>query len=110
MQKPRHAALARRSNHHFRAAAINGMEIVLVRHPHAGQRGKVVNMVNIIKRFSHQRRIENRTLNKVYPRRNGCGRVNIENAHTAALIDKRSNQVLSDKAAAARNERLHRGG
>ncbi len=68
VQKPRYAALARGVDDDFRAAAVDGMKIAFVRHPHAGQGGKVIDILDIVERFPHQRGIEYRTLNIMHAR------------------------------------------
>src|ERR1700704_4087530 len=84
------------------------MKIVLTRHPHARKRRKVVPLLDIVERFSHQVRIEHRTFHILHTRWSTGRRTNIENAHATTPREK-GYQVLSDKAAAARNERLRHG-
>jgi len=44
-------------------------------------------------------------LNIMHARRSACGSASIENAYAAALLEKRSDQMMPYKTTAARNER-----
>jgi hypothetical protein len=109
VQEARDAALARSVDHDLGATAIDGMEVVLARHPHARQAGEVEDLVDILEGVIHDGRIEHRTVDILRP----CGtsthrRAKIENAHTAISCEERD-EMLSDEAAAARDERLPQG-
>src|SRR5262249_20296815 len=67
------------------------------------------NLVHTFERFSHQRRIEHRAFKKSGSFQSACRRTNIKNTHAATLPKKSGHQVLPDKAAAARDKRLHHG-
>jgi len=58
VEKPQDAALAGSVKHDFRAPTIHDMKVILARYPHARQRRKVVNLVDIVERLSHQFRVE----------------------------------------------------
>jgi len=57
----------------------------------------------------HCYRIEHRAFDILCSCWRAGGGTNIENAHAAAAVEKGRYQVLSDKAAAARNKRLRHG-
>ena len=105
MQEARNAAFARRGKHDLGAPAVDRVKIVLVRHPHARQAGKVINLVDVVERFAHHCRIEYRAVDELHAGR-GFGRMKIENAHAAAARLQYRDQMLPDEAAAAGNERV----
>src|SRR5215469_4073238 len=84
------------------------MEVVLARHPHARQAGEVIDLVDVIEGSTHDGWIEHRTLDVLRPRRRPHRRPKIENAH-AAISCEECDEMLSDEAAAARDERLLHG-
>src|SRR5262245_13040042 len=65
----------------------------------------MINLVDVVKRLSHQCLIEHRTFNILHTRGGACGRTKIENADPATVLEEDRNQVLADKTAATRNER-----
>lgn len=101
--------LARRVKHDFRAAAIDGMKVVPARHPHAGQRCKVVNLFDVVERFAHPFLVEDRSFDILRYPAGELGWALVENPDPTTLGEEGSHQVLPDKAAAARNERLRHG-
>ena len=66
VQKPRHALFARCGDDDLGAAAIDVVKVAFVRHPHAWQRGKVIDILDTVEGLSHQRRIEYRALNELH--------------------------------------------
>ena len=61
MEKPRDAAFAGSVEHDFCAPTIHRVKVILAQHPHARQRGKVVDLPDIIECFSHNFRIDHRS-------------------------------------------------
>src|SRR5262249_35022188 len=104
----RDATFACRVDHNLRAQAIDRVKIALLGYPHPRQRSKVVHLFDVVERFPHSGWIENRASNVLHSFRSACGRANIKNAHAMTLCED-CYQMLSDKAAAAGNERLHYG-
>ena len=104
MQESRNAALARGRDDNLRAAAIDGMKIAFVSHPHAGKAGKMINLFDAVQGFPHPVRIEHRTFDILNFRLDDGRRVEIENTHRSTTRDQRRYQVLSDESAAAGNE------
>ena len=101
MEQPRNAAFARRRDDGLGAAAIDGMKILLARHPHAGPPGKMVNLIDVMKRAVHRVGVEHRAFDLVCL---GCGaarRTQVEHPRRAAARDQRRDQMLPDEAAAA---------
>src|SRR5262245_2876453 len=84
------------------------MEVVPARHPHARQAGEVVDLLDVLERIAHDGRIEHRTLDVLRPHRRPRRRPKVKNAH-AAISCEECDEMLSDEAAAARNERLLHG-
>ena len=111
MQESRNAALARGRNDNLCAAAIDGMKIAFVSHPHAGKSGKMIDLFDAVQGFPYPVRIEHRTFDILNFRLDAGRRVEIENTHRLAARDQRRYQVLSDESAAAGNEyRSHERG
>jgi hypothetical protein len=69
----------------------------------------MVNLLNIVERFSHQFRIKHRTGDVLHSLRGARRRTTIQNAHATATREKSRYQVLTDKAASACNERVRHG-
>jgi hypothetical protein len=88
VEKPRDAALAGSVKHDFRAPTIYGLKVILVRYPHAWQRGKVVNLRDVIERFADPFRVEHRSRDILRPRCGAWRRTKVENAHAMALREK----------------------
>ncbi len=63
MQEPGDAALPRRRKHDFGAATIDVVKVLLVRHPHAGQAGEVVDLLDVGESLVHDGRIKHRAIN-----------------------------------------------
>ncbi len=53
MQEPRNAAPARGRNDHLCAAVVDGVKVVFARHPHAGQAGKMINLIDAVQGIIH---------------------------------------------------------
>ena len=104
MQESRNAALARGRNDNLCAAAIDGMKIAFVSHPHAGKPGKMINLLDAAHGFPYPVRIEHRTFDILNFRLEVGRRVEIENTHLPTARDQRRYQVLSDESAPAGNE------
>src|ERR1700730_12474314 len=101
MQEPCNAKLARGRNDDFRAAAIDGMKIAFIRHPHAGKTGKVINLGDAGHVLVHHSGIQHRTFEILHVRKGTARSAEIENAHLPAPRDERGYQVLTDIAVAA---------
>ena len=101
MQEPCNAALARGRNDNLCAAAIDGMKIVFVRHPHTGKTGKVINLVDVAQGLIHQIRIKHRPFDILHFRQGAGWRAEIENSHLSTPRDERRYQMLADVTAAA---------
>jgi len=111
VQESRNAALARGRNDNLCAAAIDGMKIAFVSHPHPGKTGKMINLFDAAQGFPYPVRIEHRTFDILNFRLDAGRRVEIENTHRLTARDQRRYQVLSDESAAAGNEyRSHERG
>jgi hypothetical protein len=77
------------------------VKIILVRHPHAGEAGEVVDLFDVDERLVHDARIEHRTVDILNIRWFARRAAKVENPHTATSCEERRYQVLSDKAAAS---------
>src|SRR5882757_933086 len=101
MQETSDPALARGSDHDFRAAVIHSAEIALLRYPHTGKAGKMINLGDVADGLVHQIRIEHRT-REIFDVRDGANRgAKIQNPHLSTASSERRYEVLPDKASAA---------
>ena len=104
MQKPGDAAPPRFVQNILGAGEIDGVEIRLVRFPHAGQPGQMIDLVNIGHHLPHQALVEHRALDIVHVGQGTGWEQHIENPHLEPPSDELGYQMLSNKTAAARNE------
>ncbi|MDB5603926.1 MAG: hypothetical protein JWP25_826 [Bradyrhizobium sp.] len=101
--------LARCCNDDFCALAIDGMKIVFVRHPHTGQTGKVVNLIDTAYGVFHRAPIKHRTSDMFNVWWDTGFRTKIENAHLSTALNECGYQILPDEAAAAGDKYLGHG-
>ena len=81
VQEALYAALSRRLNDDFGAAAIDGVKIRFPRHPHPGQAGQVINLIDPVHCPVHQVAIKYRSTD-IFDLCQGAGwRLKIENPH-----------------------------
>src|SRR5215813_5430698 len=104
MEESRNTALACCRNNDLSAAAIDGVKVVLVRHPDARQAGKMVNLVDSLECLIHQFVVENRAFDVLRVCHGAARRAQIENARLPAARDERCHQVLANEAATARDK------
>src|SRR5258708_10957232 len=80
------------------------MKIVFLRQPHAGQAGKVIDLIDAVQGIIHQVPIEHRTSDILHFGQRAGRRLQIEHAHAATALDEGRDQMLPDEAAAAGDE------
>src|SRR5258708_10666514 len=80
------------------------MKIVFLRQPHAGQAGKVIDLIDAVQGIINQVPIEHRTSDILHFGQRAGRRLQIEHAHAATALDEGRDQMLPDEAAAAGDE------
>ena len=104
VQEPCNAALAGSRKDHLGAAVVDGMKIASPRHPHTGQAGEMIDLIDAAECIVDKVPIKHRSSDVLHFRQRSRRRLEIEHPHTSIPRDERRNQVLPDEPAAARDK------